>query len=66
MVLTLMIKKIEKYKKEIDITKEVGNKALKDTKLIFTNDEEIIKKLIILLLLFQHQLTITIVQTCLL
>lgn len=37
-------KKIEKYKKGIDITKEVGNKALKDTKLIFTNDEEIIKK----------------------
>ena len=37
-------KKIEKYKKGIDITKEVGNKTLQNTRLVFTTDEEIIKK----------------------
>lgn len=36
--------KIEKYKKGIDITKTVGSKELKETKLIFSTDEKVITK----------------------
>lgn len=36
--------KIEQYKKGIDITKTVESKDLKETKLIFSNDEKVINK----------------------
>lgn len=36
--------KIEKYKKGIDVTNEVGEKVLKETTMCFTSKEEILKK----------------------
>lgn len=36
--------KVEKYKSGIDVTKEVGNQAIKETTLLFTGDEQILKQ----------------------
>ena len=36
--------KVEKYKSGIDVTKEVGNQAIKETTLLFTSDEEVLKQ----------------------
>ena len=36
--------KVEKYKSGVDVTKEVGNQAIKETTLLFTSDEEVLKQ----------------------
>jgi UDP-N-acetyl-D-glucosamine/UDP-N-acetyl-D-galactosamine dehydrogenase len=39
----ISIEKIQKYRSGIDVTKEVGNQALKETKTLFTSDEKYLR-----------------------